>query len=100
MKMIIKVFIYVIESCLLIILGLDLLNFYLNHEYYYIGSESMIDAGGWKYQSYLTYIFINTIYIFSSIVLLFFAYRNNRIKYLLLILFLVFFQITCLFLFK
>ena len=90
---ILKTVIIVVDVLLLVICASELYEFLKDSNSYHLGSEAMIENGGWSYSSNFTFIFFNSIMIILSIILSFFAFRSKKIKFLLLILLLVICQI-------
>jgi hypothetical protein len=98
MKTIIKMFkiaIIVVEALLLVICASEIYEFSKDSNSYHLGSEAMVENGGWSYSSNFNFIFFNSIMVILSILLSFFAFRSKKIKFLLLILLLVICQIAC-----
>ncbi|HPU46944.1 MAG TPA: hypothetical protein PLQ91_04920 [Bacteroidales bacterium] len=93
---ILKTVIIVVDILLLLICASELYEFLKDSNSYHLGSEAMIENGGWSYSSNFTFIFFNSIMIILSILLSFLAFRSKKIKFLLLILLLVICQIGCL----
>jgi hypothetical protein len=93
---ILKTVIIVVEVLLLVICASELYEFLKDSNSYHLGSEAMIENGGWSYSSNFTFIFFNSIMIVFSILLSFLALRSKKIKFLLLILLFVICQIGCL----
>ena len=93
---ILKTVIIVVDILLLLICASELYEFLKDSNSYHLGSEAMIENGGWSYSSNFTFIFFNSIMIILSILLSFLASRSKKIKFLLLILLLVICQIGCL----
>jgi len=91
----IKILIFLIEGFLLTVFVEDQINFYFHSTDYYIGSDAMVGEGGWPYQSHFNYILSGLVCICFSILLLFLAFRSNKIKFLLFILLLVICKIVC-----
>jgi cbb3-type cytochrome oxidase subunit 3 len=75
------IIIILVELFFLVIFGEEFINFLINKEQYYVGSEAMIDKGGWHYKSSITFIFFNSIMIILlilSILVLFYAFRSKK----------------------
>jgi len=89
----IKVLIVILANSLLVICVSELINFLQKTDNYFIGSEAMIEHGGWPYSSDFAYIFFNSFLIIMSILLSFLAVRSHNIKHLILLLLLVICQI-------
>ncbi len=90
-----KVIIIFIEFLLLFVCASELYDFLKSSDTYHIGSEAMVENGGWQYRSVFSYIFFNSLMIILSILLSFLTLRSRKIKILLLILLFVIFQIGC-----
>ena len=93
---ILKTVIIVVEVLLLVICASEIYEFSKDSNSYHLGSEAMVENGGWSYSSNFTFIFFNSIMIVFSILLSFLALRSKKIKFLLLILLFVICQIGCL----
>jgi hypothetical protein len=94
-KTIIRILILLITILPVLVCASDLIDVYFLYKDYYIGSESMIGVGGWKYRTNFNYVFSGLIVIIISLLLSFWAIRIKKIKFLLLILLLAICQILC-----
>lgn len=60
---ILKTVIIVVDILLLLICASELYEFLKDSNSYHLGSEAMIENGGWSYSSNFTFIFFNSIII-------------------------------------
>lgn len=95
MKIIIKTLTMIVEVLLILICSSELYEFLYNPNEYHIGSEAMIENGGWAYRSNFTFIFFNSIMIAFSILLSILALKSKKINFQLLILFMAICQLGC-----
>lgn len=100
MKTIIKIFkvgIIAIEVLLIVVCVSELYEFLKDANSYHIGSEGMLENGGWSYSSNFTFIFLNSIMIIFSTLQACLVLVCQKIKFLLLAALLAICQIGCLF---
>lgn len=93
MKIIIKTLTMIVEVFLILICSFELCEFLNNPNEYHIGSESMVENGGWAYSSNFTFIFFNSIMIAFSILLSILTLKSKKNNFLILILFMAICQL-------
>jgi hypothetical protein len=99
MKVIIKIFtiiLIIVEVLFVAICSTELLDFLKCPNAFHVGSEFMIENGGWSYSNNFAFIFFNSIMIITAICLSIFFFKVRKTRRLFLLFLLLFIcQIFC-----